>query len=364
MKNYKITAVITCLFFIAGFSFIKNNSEDEEKIIGVKIYEYKGDYNLLFDKWKEVGINTVYASVALLSDDEFKSLAKKNNINTYVILPIFYSPEDLERDSSLFAITQYGKRAEKEWVKFVCPSDEQYRSNKINYISEFVKKHHPTGISMDFIRHFVFWEKVYPEEKFDSLPNTCFDKRCITKYLKYIETDLPADVKTEQEIYEWIKENNFNNWVEWKNKLITDMVRDIVTKVKGIDPNIKVNLHAVPWRQNDYEGAIRKVVGQDFKSLSKYVDYLSPMTYSHMVKRKPGWINSVVKDIREISGSKILPSIQVGTAYLADSLTVSEFEQCLTEALKEPSCGVVFWNWDALASEKGKCNLVKKRFKD
>jgi hypothetical protein len=81
-----------------------------------------------------------------------------------------------------------------------------------------------------------------------------------------------------------------------------------------------------------------------------------------MVKRKPEWINSVVNDIKEISGSKILPSIQVGTAYISDSLTVSEFEQCLTEALKEPSCGVVFWNWDALASEKEKFNVVKKIF--
>ena len=87
------------------------------------------------------------------------------------------------------------------------------------------------------------------------------------------------------------------------------------------------------------------------------------MTYSHMVKREPAWVNSVVKDIKEISGAKILPSIQVGIAYLSDSLTVSEFDQCLTEALKEPSSGVVFWNWDALEKEKEKYELVKAKNK-
>ena len=185
MKNYKAIAAAVCFLFIVGFSYVNNNNE-EEKIIGVKIYEYKGDYNLLFDKWKEAGINTVFAGVSLLSDNEFKSLALKNNISTYAILPIFYSPEDIEKDSSLFAITRYGQRAEKEWVKFVCPSDEQFKIIKINFISKFVGEHRPTGISIDFIRHFVFWEKGYPGTGFDSLPNTCFDKRCITKYLKYM----------------------------------------------------------------------------------------------------------------------------------------------------------------------------------
>ncbi len=140
------------------------------------------------------------------------------------------------------------------------------------------------------------------------------------------------------------------------------MVKNIATDVKKIQPDIKVNLHAVPWRQNDFNGAVKKVAGQDFKALAEYVDYLSPMTYSHMVKRKPEWIHSVVKDIQEVSGSKILPSIQVGIAYLKDSLTASEFDNCLTEALKAPSSGVVFWNWDALVLEKAKYDIVKRRF--
>jgi uncharacterized lipoprotein YddW (UPF0748 family) len=208
----------------------------------------------------------------------------------------------------------------------------------------------------------VFWEKVYPERAFESLPKTCFDEKCVSSFCTHINTKLPADTKTEQEIYNWIKQNHFDEWVEWKCGLITNNVKRIVEEVKKIKPDILVNLHAVPWRQNDFNGAIKSVVGQDVKELAKYADYISPMTYSHMVKREPVWINSVVKDMKEISTAKILPSIQVGIAYLKDSLTVPEFDQCLTEALKEPSSGVVFWNWNALALEKEKYDLVKKKF--
>jgi hypothetical protein len=362
MKNYFFNELVVMFTVILLVTCKTIFAAGNEKIIGVKIYEYKNDKTELINAWKKAGINTVFASVELLSDKEFKKLTKENRIKTFVILPIFFDEEALAADSSLYAVTQNGEAAVYEWVKFVCPSNEMFIKKKIEFIKDFVKKNNPDGISLDFIRHFVFWEKVYPERAFESLPKTCFDEKCVASFCTHINTKLPADTKTEQEIYNWIKQNHFDEWVEWKCGLITNNVMRIVEEVKKIKPDILVNLHAVPWRQNDFNGAIKSVVGQDIKELAKYADYISPMTYSHMVKREPAWINSVVKDMKEISIAKILPSIQVGIAYLKDSLTVLEFDQCLTEALKEPSSGVVFWNWNALALEKEKYDLVKKKF--
>jgi len=356
----RIITVVSVFIILISCTENNFNKDNKTKIIGVKIYEHKDNFENLFNKWKEVGINTVVASVELLSNSEFKNLAKQNNINTFVILPIFYAPEELEKDSTLYAITQHGKKAEQEWVKFVCPSEQEYIKDKIKFITNFVKEHNPTGISLDFIRHFTFWEKIYPNANINSLTNTCFDEKCITGFCKANNISYPNEYKTEIEIFNWIKKNHFDKWVKWKSNLITETVKNIVEEVKKTNPNIKVNLHAVPWRQKDFGGAMNNVIGQDLKSLAKYVDYLSPMTYSHMVKQKPEWIHSVVKDMKEASGAKILPSIQVGIAYLADTLSVSEFEQCLNEALKEPSSGVVFWNWDALALDDDKYNLIKK----
>jgi hypothetical protein len=357
----KTILLFSSIFFIVvaySKSQLNNNSES---IIGVKIYEYKGDIIKLFEKWKRIKINTVFASPKLLSNNEFKKYAKQYNVETFVILPIFFDPEKLENDSSLFAITQYGKKAKKEWVKFVCPSQKDFIENKIRFIIDFVKEHQPTGISLDFIRYFTFWEKVYPYTDIDILPNTCFDEKCLAGFSESNKIGFPSRYKTENEKYDWIRENHFDEWVNWKSNLITKTVKSIVERVKKINPKIKVNLHAVPWRQNDFNGAIKSVIGQDFKALAKYVDFISPMTYSHMVKQKPEWIHSVVEDIHNISKTKILPSIQVGIAYLDNKLTVNEFEQYIDEALKPPSSGVIFWNWSALDKEKEKYNLVKKK---
>jgi len=363
IKPYVLAVVPLLLSLVSGCgSKEEKNSLGAEFIVGVKIYEHSGKFELLFENFKAAGVNTVFASVELLSNEEFKHQAERGEFKTFVILPIFHAPEDLHKDSSLYAIKQNGGPAEKEWVKFVCPSDDEYRQNKISYIKEFVESHHPDAISLDFIRHFAYWEKIYPEATLSSIPNTCFDERCISRFKSEMDVIIPEGISDENEIYDWIKRNHFDDWVEWKSDLITSMVKEIVTAVKMTSPDILVNLHAVPWRESDFDGAIKKVVGQDFESLASHVDYISPMTYSHMVKREPAWINSVVKDIQKVSGATILPSIQVGIAYLSDTLSTEEFADCLSESIKAPSKGVVFWNWDALYAEKEKLELVKNQF--
>ena len=87
------------------------------------------------------------------------------------------------------------------------------------------------------------------------------------------------------------------------------------------------------------------------------------MTYSHMVKREPEWIHSVVRDIYKRSSGRVIPSIQVSKAYLDTSLTLDDFGECIDQALLPPSQGVVFWSWDHLAASPEKLQIVKEHFK-
>lgn len=79
-----------------------------------------------------------------------------------------------------------------------------------------------------------------------------------------------------------------------------------------------------------------------------------------MLKRKPEWINSVVTDFEKETPEIVLPSIQVKEDYRSEKLSAKEFEKCLTEALKEPSKGVVFWSWEALDLDPEKKEIIKK----
>jgi hypothetical protein len=355
--------VLLCTLFIFCADKKDVSKTKKEIMIGVKIYDYEGNFAKLFKEWQSLKINTAFLSETLLSNQTFRDLAVKNSVRLYVILPVFYDPEALKRNPDLYAITDKGEIAKEEWVEFVCPTREEFKEQRIADIKRIVSKFDPDGISIDFIRHFVFWEKIYPDRTLDSISNTCFDAHCLNLFEKETGIAIPLElIETEQKA-DWVTNNVFKDWTDWKCSVITRTVQNITEEVKKIKSDILVNIHAVPWRAYDFGGAARIIAGQDLTSISPYTDFVSPMCYSHMVKRSAPWINSVVNDMFNRTKGRIVPSIQVKEAYLPDILSVSEFEDALSEALKLPSEGVIFWSWDALDKDPPKKEVIKKLLK-
>lgn len=357
MKLFLLSILTSILFY----SCTQSSSTEDHKIIGVKIYTHQGSFDPLFEAWNSIGINTAFVSKELLANETFRKGATKNQIRTFVILPIFFDEEALNSNPELYAIKSDGGRAVDDWVKFVCPSNQNFRKDKIASILKLVREHNPDGLSIDFIRHFVFWETVFPERALSSLPNTCFDSSCTVKFQKDSGIVIPDSLTKTKEVSLWILENHLSEWTAWKCGLITSMVEEIAIKAKEIKPNILINVHIVPWRKDDFDNAITIVAGQDVKAISDHTDFLSPMTYSHMVKQNASWVHAVVEELNSQTQSSILPSIQVKEAYLSDSLSSREFEENLESALQAPSKGVVFWSWEHLDRDPWKKEIIRKK---
>lgn len=332
--------------------------QPRDLMVGVKTYAPEGSFEEIFDQWRDLGVDTAFVSQTLLEDPEFRAMARERAVDVFVITPVFFNPEDLAEEPDLFAVTAGGDPAKADWVEFVCPSRPGYRERRRREIVELVRRHRPDGVSLDFVRHFVFWEMLRPETAARDLPNTCFCPHCLADFAAWAGLEIPA---TGPEAAEWILERHSARWSEWKVHLITTMVERLVEELAAEDPDLRINLHAVPWRRDDYRGAIRSIAGQDFAALSSLVDYLSPMTYSFMLRREPTWIHSVVEEVSAASAAGVVPSIQVGEAYrLGEGFSVDEFESALREALRPPSDGVVFWSWEALAREPAKLRVARK----
>jgi hypothetical protein len=334
---------------------------ETDRVVGVKIYETEREPAELFAEWNDLGINTVFASEALASSDGFRELAEERGARLFVIFPVFYSPEDLAEDPDLWAVTATGERAKEEWVEFACPSRAEFRGKRVDQARSIVERLRPDGLSIDFIRHFVFWEMVGPDRDPATLPDTCYCPVCLEGFAEFSGTDPAVIPMTAADAAAWIRDNAHDAWVRFKCATITSMAAEIAGVAREVDPDIAVNLHIVPWRKSDYDGSLARVAGQDISALGAVADFLSPMTYSFMLHRLPEWVGSVVKDLDASAICPVLPSIQVAPAYREDAVfSGAEFEVALRSALEPPSAGVVFWSWDHIEADPEKAAVIQK----
>ena len=347
-------------FIFCAILLFENSCNKSDRIIGIKIYEYDKDFHELVSRWNDMGINTAFVSKELAGNKDFRTVLKENDIPVYIIFPVFYNPVALQADSTLYAITNEGKIAKDEWVEFVCPSRQNYRSQQIEALKKLVTESDPDGISLDFIRHFVFWEKVFPEANHATIKNACFCQHCISQFCAKENVLLPDSLTSNPEKADYLIRHHFEKWNDFRTDLIASMVEELAAKAKEIKPSIKINVHTVPWRTGDFNGANINVAGQDLSKIEQHADYISPMCYSQMLKRDAPWISSVVNDMNESAKNKILPSIQVSEYYLNNDFNEEEFKQCITEALEPPSLGVVFWSWPLFEKDSAKIEVVKR----
>jgi hypothetical protein len=354
MMKYLIPFPILLLFLLQSCL-----NEGTQALIGAKIYEHLGSYDLLFQEWNQMGINTGFCSEELISDPEFMREAREHQVSTFVIFPVYYNPEEIARTPHLAAINRNGEAAAEDWVEFVCPSREDYRQQVLRHARRLIRNHQPDGISIDFIRHFVYWEKVYPDHDPASLPISCFDSVCMDHFSAESGITLPEELSKIPEKADWILKNHENSWTTWRCSLITSMLKDIAEAAREEKPDILINVHLVPWAEEDFNGALRKVAGQDIRALSALSNYISPMTYAHMLKQPPDWVHGIVQDFHRQTGARVLPSIQVGKAYLETDYDLEEFRDMMEAALEAPSSGVVIWSWERLMAEPEKAKLFK-----
>jgi len=330
-------------------------------VIGVKIYEAAPPFDGLFRQWRDLGINTAFVSEDLLTNADFRALARADHLRIFLIYPVFQSPEAIKESPEIAAVTASGAPAREEWVEFVCPTKgDDYLERRIEHLRSLIAAGDPDVVSLDFIRFFVFWEKVAPDRTPGSLPQTCFCPSCLGLFERGYDVHIPAGLTGTAEKAKWILENHAAAWADWKCDKIVNAVTRLAKAAREVKPSVRINLHAVPWRRGDFGGAIRSVAGQDFARLAPLVDTISPMTYHHMVRQTPAWVHDVVADISaQTQGAAVLPSIQVSKAYVEDELPPDEFRAALEQALRPPSKGVVLWSWDALSKSPEKMAILK-----
>ena len=200
---------------------------------------------------------------------------------------------------------------------------------------------------------------IYPDRAPESIDMACFCDSCLAGFSKEQGISIPDTCLTTKQKADYLVKNFSPAWDSYRCDLIATMVRDLSAKARQIKPGLIINVHAVPWRTQDFGGAEIRVAAQDLKKIYPYTNFISPMCYSQMLKRNPGWVNDVVADMDEHAHGMILPSIQVYPYYIDYPFTPEDFRLCVREALKSPSRGVVFFSWPLFEKDPVRMKVVR-----
>jgi hypothetical protein len=318
----------------------------------------------------KAGITAVFARIDDFFADatvernvrEFRKLLGDAGIQFYNTVPVFLDPAALAKDPSLVGYGSMGnpsKSTEADWLQFVCPTRPDYRKQRISWFASLVRELHPDGLSLDFIRYFIYWEAVAPDRTGDSIEKFCFCDYCLRLMTAELGFHFPADAGTRQAKAAWVLANHREEWTAWKCEKITSMVRESAAAAKAIEPELKISLHGVPWVENDYDHGLRVVVGQDLEKLASYVDIFGPMCYFEMLDRPPEWVHDVVVDYFRLTGKPPLPSVQA-SEFRRQPVAVETIRKHFQAGFESPSAGVNVFEWNSLRNDPEKIAILQE----
>lgn len=338
-----------------------------QPIFGAKVYRAVRDEKELVEFAKSLGLNTLFVGDELATSVAFREQCRAAGLKYFLIIRTFNDPEAASQDSSLVSVDRDGRPARRADDVMICPSRANFRQSKQVRIKSALERLKPDGVTLDYFRFFIYWEAVDPQKGPGDYPAFCFDGRCVRDFLNAtkvrLRTGLPYDpTAVPRELIDEIWREHRQAWYEWRVKRIADNAAEFTGFIRKQFPGLPIVLHAVPWTRDEFGGARQKIVGQDLRLLAPFFDYVSPMAYSALTRRGPGWVGKLDRSLlTEVPAEKLLPSIEVGPdGPEFPPMSAKDFEDDLKATRKAPA-GVVLYHLELLLNEPEK-QAITKRF--
>lgn len=285
---------------------------------------------------KRLHATSIFIGIQNVDDDAIK-LAKEAGIRINVETGIFVGEEWWQKYPDCRPIDKQGKPIDKiDWYAGICPNNPKVREERLGTIKSLVRNFDIDGLWLDFLRYPSHWETARSAE----IAEYCFCKNCLKQFEREV------DGKPEEE-----------KWIAWKCEQITEFAREAESIIIQSGKSIELGMFTIPWRTTDYDDAIRRVIGQDFRALSKYINIFSPMTYHRFCDQPVPWIDEIVDYMAKTTQKPILPIIQ--TEDRAGKISHEEFQQLLKVASQQPSTGVIVFFLEDLLKDEQKFAVLK-----
>ncbi|MFM9941794.1 MAG: hypothetical protein ACKVP7_20100 [Hyphomicrobiaceae bacterium] len=290
---------------------------------------------------------------AAYDDRRFRDALARRGIRYVASCLMMFDPEALAADPALEAIDATGKRQEKiDWYIGIPPIRATHVANKIARIEAAVRALEPDGLHLGFMRWPGFWELWMPHHRQQDFPDFSYDAATLDAFVAATGVALPT--RAPAAAAAWIGANARPQWVDWKCRVVVDVVRQVRDAARRIKPEVQMVLNTLPFGTGDYDNAVETVFGQRFEWLAEVIDVFEVMTYHQILKRGADWPAAIGAQIKARTGRTTVCTLQAAPLYLdgmhagedrSRSLDAMELASVSGQVAQSTVDGQVFFLW-------------------
>ncbi|MEA3391476.1 MAG: hypothetical protein U9Q91_00695 [Candidatus Marinimicrobia bacterium] len=205
---------------------------------------------------------------------------------------------------------EFGSRTGSENLSALCPTDPDYREYKLQAIEEVMLILQPNGIYLDKLSFPLEQTDICPDMLVAHNRNYCFCSMCLKSFSEHALIEFPK-TSSANEINEWILNNHENAWIQWKTGVITSFMEKANKRIHNIDPECKIMLNVLPWKEDEHNRGRQRLAGQDVKTLAPFINNFIIKTSYCIPDEEYEAIRLSLLEELENTGTQIIPSIQL-----------------------------------------------------
>lgn len=178
-----------------------------------------------------------------------------------------------EENAAAWPIDETGQRSPRQtWFLGICPTHEGFVQSRLAALEKLVTKHDLDGVFLDYLHWHAQFEDPNPR-----LPETCFNESCVRAFVKETGTKVQGDGPVA-----WAKDilsHHEASWRDWRCSVLVNFARRCHQVLERHAPRMLLGNYQCAWRDDEYGGARRRILGLDLARMAQVFDVMSPMVY-------------------------------------------------------------------------------------
>jgi hypothetical protein len=300
----------------------------------------------------DYGINAVWIGSDGLSSEKL-ALLKRQGARAFAEFNTMHDADYLKAHPDAAPIGADGQvcPAPDGW-QGICPTHPQHRKARMEAFRKVLTEFEVDGIWLDYHHAHASWEQAVP-----NLPDTCFCARCLARFQREAQVDLPKGAPSDmtQLLLGPLKAR----WVAWRCGVFTDWVREFRKVRDDVRPAALLGTFHCPWSETDLGGALQSKLAIDLRAQAEHIDVFSPMPYHARFGHAadPAWISRQVSWLGRHLGiegrpgerTKIWPIVQLSE--WGEPVPLAQVDDVLDHGTRTPATGVTIFVWGAVVKD-------------